>query len=101
KGFTTSGDSKVSLAEMQQIQSDHKSRLAQIFEDRHFYPDPANVPPASQAAYTAARAVLTGWASVGYDCPSGLTGTSPSSAAVTDTTVLSQSAGCLLFHTFL
>jgi acyl-homoserine lactone acylase PvdQ len=45
--------------------------------------------------------VLTGWTSVGYDCPTGLSGTSPSSPAVTDTTMLQQSAGCLLFHTFL
>src|SRR5712672_2476105 len=49
KGFTTSGDQKVSLAEMQQIQADHMSRLAKIFEDRNFYPPAAAVPAANQA----------------------------------------------------
>jgi len=98
KGFTSSGTQKVALADMQQIQGDHMSRLAKIFDDRSLYPDPAVV---NQPAYTNAKAVLSNWASVGYDCPTGLTGTDPKSAAVTDTTVLAQSAGCLLFHTFL
>ena len=95
QGKTTTGTQKVSLADMQQLQGDHMLRLAKIFEDRGFYPGTGS------AAYTAGRAVLSTWASQGYDCPTGLTGTDPNSAAVTDTTVLSQSAGCLLFHTFL
>jgi len=80
---------------MQQIQGDHVLRLGKIFEDRHFYP------ATGSADYTAARTVLTDWTSVGYECPTGLTGPDPASPAVTDTTVLKQSAGCLLFHAFL
>jgi penicillin G amidase len=95
RGKTTTGTQKVSLADMQQLQSDHMSRLAKIFEDRGFYP------ATGPTAYTTARTVLTNWASLGYDCPTGLTSPDPKSAAVTDATVLAQSAGCLLFHTFL
>jgi len=97
KGKLTSGTQKVALADMQQIQSDHMLRLAKIFEDRAFYPPTTGAP----AAYATARTVLSNWASLGYDCPTGLTTSDPKSAPVTDTTTLSQSAGCLLFHTFL
>jgi acyl-homoserine lactone acylase PvdQ len=44
--------------------------------------------------------VLTTWQAAGYDCPTGLSGIDPNSPPVTDTNVLNQSAGCLLFHTF-
>jgi len=96
-GKLTSGSQKVALADMQQIQGDHMLRLAKIFEDRGFYPPTTGAPP----AYATGRTVLSNWASLGYDCPTGLTTSDPKSAATTDATALSQSAGCLLFHTFL
>jgi acyl-homoserine lactone acylase PvdQ len=45
---------------------------------------------------------LDAWAAAGYDCPSGLTGSDPVESAV-DTTpsVVTNSAGCFLFHAFL
>jgi penicillin amidase len=92
----TTGSQKVSLQDMQSIQSDHVMLLARLFETRNFYPPATGAP----AAYATGRTVLTAWQSAGYDCPTGLTGSDPNSAAVTDATVLSQSAGCLLFHTF-
>ena len=95
KAKATSAE-KVSLEDMQAIQSDHAMLLARLFEDRNFYPATTGAP----AAYATGRAVLSAWASAGYDCPTGLSGSDPKSAAVTDATVLSQSAGCLLFHTF-
>ena len=93
----TTGSQKVALQDMQSIQSDHVMLLARLFETRSLYPSATGAP----AAYATGRTVLTAWQSAGYDCPTGLTGTAPNSAAVTDATVLSQSAGCLLFHTFL
>jgi penicillin amidase len=96
KGFTTTGPQKVSLQNMQQIQSDHMLLLAKLFEDRGFYPpNPPGAP-----AYATGRAVLATWASANYECPTGLTSSDPKSAAVTDAMTLDQSAGCLLFHTF-
>jgi penicillin amidase len=96
----TTGAAKVSLADMQALQSDHKMLLAQIFEDRHFYPDAATV---NNATYTAARTLLQSWATTAapYDCPTGLTDVNPKSAPVTDAPTLTNSAACLLFHTFL
>jgi penicillin amidase len=96
KGKTTTGTQKVSLADMQAIQSDHMVLLAKLFEDRGFYPANTGAP----TAYATGRAVLATWASVNYDCPTGLTTSDPKSAAVTNATTLDQSAGCLLFHTF-
>ena len=95
KAKTTGG--KVSLADMQALQSDHKMLLAQVFEDRNFYPT------STDPTYTAARGLLTAWKAtpVPYDCPTGLTGPDPKSAAVTDAPTLTNSAACLLFHTFL
>jgi len=93
----TTGGAKVSLADMQALQADHKMLLAQIFEDRGFYP--ASTDP----TYTTARALLTAWKTtpVPYDCPTGLTSSDPKSAPVTDAPTLTNSAACFLFHEFL
>jgi acyl-homoserine lactone acylase PvdQ len=90
----------VSLQDMQAIQSDHMLLLAKLFEDRAFYPPNGDAPAASAAAYAAGRTLLGTWASINYECPTGLTTSDPKSAAVTDNMTLDQSAGCLLFHTF-
>jgi penicillin amidase len=93
---TSSG--KVTLKDMQDLQSDHKLLLAQVFEDRGFYP------ASTDQTYTAARALLTAWntpTNLPYDCPTGLTSSDPRSAPVTDASTLTKSAACLLFHTFL
>src|SRR5438132_1694715 len=96
----TASTGKVSLADMQALQTDHVMLLAKIFEQRNFYPDAGTV---NQVTYTAARQLLTAWAATTtpYDCPTGLTSSDPKSAAVTDAATLTNSAGCLLFHTFL
>jgi penicillin amidase len=48
------------------------------------------------------QSVLDQWAANGFDCPSGLTGTDPKNSPVDATpTVVQNSAGCMLFHTFL
>ena len=92
----STGGNKVSLADMQAVQSDHVVLLAKLFEDRGFYPATTGQP----AAYATGRSILGTWKTGGYDCPTGLTSSDPDSAAVTDTAMLDQSAGCLLFHTF-
>ncbi|HET9751978.1 MAG TPA: penicillin acylase family protein, partial [Myxococcales bacterium] len=60
-------------------------------------------PASNQAPYTAARQLLQAWATTPtpYDCPTGLTTSDPKSAPVTDAPTLTNSAACLLFHTFL
>jgi len=95
----TASAGKVSLADMQSIQSDHAILLGKLFDP--LYPPTSSLPAANQADYGAARTLLTTWATDNYACPTGLTGTSPQSPAVTDATQLRDSAGCLLFHTFL
>jgi len=92
----TTGGGKVSLDDIQKLQSDHAVLLAKLFEP--LYPSTAVV---NQVNYTSARGLLTQWGSDNYDCPTGLTGMDPKSAAVTDATQLRDSAACLLFHTFL
>ncbi len=100
----TAGGGKVSVATMQAIQTDHVSSLAGAFiPDIDFIAAAAGsqVPP----AFTAAVAMLDAWSSdlnpSALDCPTGLTGTSTASAASTDSTVLANSAACMLFHVFL
>ncbi len=91
----TSNGGKVSVDGMTAIQSDHQSLLGKVFES--LYP-PLGTAPAS---YASARTILGAWKAQGYDCPTGLTDTDPNGAAVADTVVLANSAGCLLFHQFL
>jgi penicillin amidase len=89
----------VSLADMQSIQADHVSRPGKVFTD--FI---ATLPTSGSdpAELTAARAVLDGWATNGWDCPSGLTGSDPKTSTVDPTpAVVANSSGCFLFHAFL
>lgn len=89
----------VTLADMEAIQGDHVSRPGMQFTDYiGKLPTDASSPP----ELIAAKAVLKQWATTGWDCPSGLTGSDPrASAADTNATVLDNSAGCFLFHAFL
>ena len=95
----TANSGKLSVADLQALQGDHAMLLARLFAPA--FPPASALPPAQQASYGAALSLLTAWGAGGYDCPTGLTTTNPKSAAVTDATVLRDSAGCLLFHTFL
>jgi penicillin amidase len=97
----TAGGGKVSMADMQAIQSDHTIQLADLFLKSPQFPQPAAATGANAAPYATAFAMLTAWQGNNYDCPTGLTGTSPSSPAVTDAPTLANSAACLLFHQFL
>jgi penicillin amidase len=93
---------KVSLADMQAIQSDHVSRPGAAFKP---FIDAALVDPLVGTLsddQKLGQSVLDQWATNGFDCPSGLTGTDPKRSPVDATTaVVQNSAGCMLFHTFL
>jgi acyl-homoserine lactone acylase PvdQ len=90
---------KVSLEDMQAIQADHVSRPGMLFTQIIAAVPASGTPPPALAA---AKAVLAQWATNGWDCPSGLTGTDPVTSAVDATpTVVQNSAGCFLFHVFL
>jgi penicillin amidase len=102
---TTAAGGKVSLADMQSIQSDHVSALGKAFADILASPafDPA---AAASPDFAAARAMLAAWGAaanpVPYDCPTGLLGTDPvSSPADPSPTNQANSASCFLFHVFL
>jgi penicillin amidase len=95
----TANGGKVSMQDMQDIQSDHTIQLADLFLKSAHFAD--NVPTTGTGGSTIALGMLTAWKSRGYDCPTGLTGTSPSSALSTDPNVVANSATCLLFHQFL
>jgi penicillin G amidase len=87
---------KVSLADMESIQADHVSRPGALFA-----PIIAAL-PAGPPELAAAQRVIADWAAAGLDCPSGLTGTDPKASAVDSTpAVMTNSAGCYLFHAFL
>ena len=90
---------KVSLEDMQAIQADHVSRLGLVFAPIiAAIPTSGTTPP----ELAAAQAVLAQWATNGADCPSGLTGTDPTTSAVDPTpAVVQNSSGCFLFHVFL
>jgi acyl-homoserine lactone acylase PvdQ len=94
---TIAANGSVALADMQAIQTDHMSRPGQAFVNI-IDTLPASTDPSVMGAVSA----LDAWAAGGYDCPSGLTGSNPSESAV-DTTpaVVTNSAGCFLFHAFL
>lgn len=86
----------VSFADMQTIQSDHVSRPGAAFAPF--------VAASSGAApeLALAKRLLAQWATNGFDCPSGLTGTDPKTSPVDIVTRTSQnSSGCFLFHEFL
>jgi len=90
---------KVSLEDMQAIQADHVSRPGMLFTQIIAgIPTSDSTPP----ELAAAKAVLAQWATNGWDCPSGLTGSDPATSAVDTTPVVVQnSSGCFLFHVFL
>jgi penicillin amidase len=93
---TTTGAKTVSVDDMKTIQADHTIQLADLFLKSAQWPASS-----TDANATAALAMLTAWKADNYACPTGLTGLSPSSAAVTDAPTLNDSAACLLFHVFL
>lgn len=92
-----SSNSKVSIDDMAAIQSDHVSRPGMAFT-----PIIAAIPgTGAPAEFAAARAILSQWASNGWDCPSGLTGIDPDGPVDPTVAVVQNSAGCFLFHAFL
>lgn len=90
---------KVSLEDMEAIQSDHVSRLGMLFTAFIAQlPATASSPP----ELAAAQAVLNQWATNGWDCPSGLLGIDPKASPVDPTPkTVQNSSGCYLFHVFL
>lgn len=93
------GGGKLSLADMEAIQSDHVSRPGMVFTSFIAQlPATAGSPP----ELAIAKSVLDQWAANGWDCPTGLQGTDPRSSPVDPTLkVVQNSAGCFLFHAFL
>lgn len=90
---------KLSLADMASIQADHVSRPGMALTE---YVAALPTSAGDSTKLTAAKAVLTEWATNGWDCPTGLLGNDPvSSAADTNPTVAKNAKGCLFFHQFL
>jgi penicillin amidase len=103
KELTTTGDSLVSLAEMESVQSDHVSTIGKAFTD---ILSSAAFDPAAAASpdFAAARGMLQAWGTNAraYDCPTGLLGTDPVlSPPDPDPVNQANSAACFLFHAFL
>ncbi len=91
---------KVTLADMEAIQSDHVSRPGMVFGG--IIDAIATDDASSPTELVLAKNVFTRWAANGYDCPSGLLGTDPvNSAADPNPAVIEASSGCYLFHAFL
>lgn len=95
----TANGGKLTLKDMQDIQSDHTIQLADLFLSSTQFA--AAVPATGTGSSTVALQMLQAWKPRHYDCPTALTGLSPNSAPSTDATVLANSAACLLFHQFL
>ncbi len=99
--LTTTGAGKVSLADMETLQADHKSRLGAHFTE-YVASAAFDATAAGNADFAAARVLLEAWRADGYDCPSGLLGIDPvASLADPDPKVSTDSAACHLFHAFL
>jgi penicillin amidase len=102
----TAAGGKVSLADMQALQADHYSLIGKSFTDilsTAGFADAAidastKLTAAQKADFKTARDLLKAWS---FDCPTGLTGTSPSSAVDPDAAHARDSAACYLFHGFL
>jgi acyl-homoserine lactone acylase PvdQ len=93
----TANGGKVSLDDMMAIQGDHQSKLAKVV-----LPILRTVPEGSQsAAFKAGLALFEQWSTDGFDCPTGLSGISPSSAPDPDPVHVRQAGACLLFHHFM
>ncbi len=91
----TTAPARMSVADMQAVQSDHSMLIAKLFAQ--FLP----AATAGQTSYAAALALMNTWATDGYDCPAGLTSSDPMSAPDPNATHNRDSAACLLFHVFL
>ncbi|MBS2022986.1 MAG: penicillin acylase family protein [Deltaproteobacteria bacterium] len=94
----TKNGAKVSLDNMQQVQSDHVSTLGATFDSVLSQIPTSVTPPEFQAA----QALFAQWKTDGYNCPTGLIGTDPATA-VNDPDAINtrDSAACFLFHAFL
>ena len=97
KALTAAG--KVSVTDMQSVQSDHSVLLAKLMAPS--FPPATALPAAQQANYTAALGLFTQWGTDDYDCPTGLSSTDPRSGPDSDPKHVRDSAACLLFHTML
>ena len=102
-GTASATGQKVSLADMQALQADHISLIGKSFTavlaNAAFDGAAAKYPD-----FKAAREMLTGSATTAgwsFDCPTGLLGSSPSSATDPDPARARDSAACYLFHGFL
>ncbi len=89
------GGGKVSLADMESIQTDHVSNLGGAFQ-----PFIAAVPSGTKGAhFDLAATMIKNWS---LDCPTGILGIDPvNSPNDPDPAHTADSAGCMLFHTFL
>lgn len=100
-GALTAGGGKISLADVEALQADHVSTIGRDFADL-LAGEPYATAAASNPDLAAARAQLLAWRDAGNHCPTGLLGSDPeASLADPDPAVAADSAGCLLFHTFL
>jgi penicillin amidase len=98
----TSGGGKVSLADMQSIQTDHVIRMGDVYIPILDAIRAAAPMGALPAEYTAAVDMLKAWQTAGLDCPSGLLGIDPDkSPPDPDPGRNRDSAACYLFHVFL
>lgn len=96
----TAGGGKVSLADMEALQSDHVSLFGGLLVPAVLSAAFDNAATAN-ADFKAARDVLASWKTNGYGCPTGLTGADPqASPADSDARASANSAGCYLFHAF-
>lgn len=99
----TSGGGKVSLADLQALQSDHVMTSARLFVQFMSAHAGETTDPSAQAAI----ALLSDWgtadAGTPFDCPTGLVAGALDPVAPADPTQVQtdNSARCLLFHTFL
>jgi len=94
-----SNKGSVSLEDMTSLQADHVSRPGMaLSEYAAALPTSASDPP----SLVAAKAVLTNWATNGWDCPSGLLDNDPLAGAVDSSPrVVQNTSGCFFFHQFL
>jgi len=94
-GLTANGG-KVSLADMESIQTDHVATIAAAFLPL------MDAPTSAIDSYGSAMALMGTWTTDGLNCPTGLQGTDPvASPPDPDAMNARDSAACLLFHAFL
>jgi penicillin amidase len=101
-GALTKNGGKVALSDMESIQSDHVSRMGDVYTNILAGIEQASPMGALPPEYHAALQLLKTWQSDGLDCPTGLLGIDPvSSPPDPDPTHNRDSAGCYLFHVFM